>query len=107
MIPSPLVLVVLALAAYRLWRLAALDSFAPLVWARDRAVGARFDEDDYPAGARRPLLAEWLTCPWCSGLWLSAAWYAGWLLEPRWTIYASAPLAINAGWAAMHSVLPE
>jgi hypothetical protein len=103
--PSPLVALVLALALQRTWRLAAEDNFPPLVWARDHVVGYQGEIAGAPV-IRRPLLAEWLRCVWCSGLWLAAGWYTGWLLEPRWTLYAAAPLALSAAAASLQSFLP-
>lgn len=105
MIPA-LPLLVLALAAWRTWQLISVDDFPPLVRLRNLLVGAEFDRETR-ATFRRPLLADWMICPYCSGLWWSAGWYAAWLEWPRPTLYAAAPLAINAAWAALQSVLPD
>ena len=124
LIPSPLVLLVLALAALRTWRLLALDTLPVLVWLRDRAVGYQApvdratsgrtltegritDWDDGAASTARPLLAEWLQCPWCSGLWLAAGWYAAWAEEPRDTIYAACALAMSTVVGVIQSLLPD
>lgn len=131
MTPSPLTLLVLALAVFRLWRLLALDTLPQLVWLRDKAVGyillneqlakvrerkldaiergsyteaahardeeARLVKEQGQASiVRRPLLAEWLVCPWCSGLWVSVAVYGAWLLWPHGSLYVAVPLAISA-----------
>ena len=100
MIPSALVLLALALAALRTWRLAALDTLPILVTARDRIVGYHGTFAGEPL-LSRPLLAEWLQCPWCSGLWISTGWYVAWLAEPTWAVYAAAPFAISAAVGAI------
>jgi hypothetical protein len=105
-IPSPLVCLLLALAALRVYRLAALDTFPPLVRARNWTVGATFTRAG-KASFARPLLADWLVCAWCSGLAYSAAWYTAWLVEPTWTLYAAVPLALSAAVGAVQSLLPE
>ena len=105
MIPSALVLAGLALAALRVWRLMALDTFPPLVWMRDRLVG--YDADlAYPV-TLRPLLAEWLQCQWCSGLWISAGWYVAWLEWPHGSLYAAVPLALSALVGIAQTLLPD
>jgi Protein of unknown function (DUF1360) len=109
-IPSPWVAAVLALAVFRTVRLAGWDTFPPLVafrgWLTGRegvAVGSQNDLmglTGTPAASghryRRPALAELLGCAYCSGLWLSGIAYCCWLLEPVWTLYAAAPLALSA-----------
>ena len=106
MIPAPWVGLVLALAVLRVYRLAALDTFPPLVHARNRLVGATFTRAGRPSFTR-PLLADWLVCAWCSGLWWSAGWYTAWLLWPRPTLYAAVPLALSAAAGIMQTLLPE
>lgn len=106
MIPSPLVLLVLALAAFRLFRLAAHDEFPPVAWARDRILGAHI-HTGRAATFDRPLLADWLLCPWCSGAWYSAGWYGAWLLWPHGCLYAAVPFAISAAVGAAQLLMPE
>lgn len=114
MIPSPLALLVLALAALRTWRLLALDTLPVLVWLRDRAVGyapqtgpvGPITADIRPVTAR-PLLAEWLACPWCSGLWIAAGWYAAWAETPRDTLYAACALAMSSAVGVAQHFLSE
>jgi hypothetical protein len=58
------VLLLMSLAAYRLYRLFSIDAFPPIVWARKRfgrIVKRRFGEQ-WSAG---------VTCPWCAGFWWS------------------------------------
>lgn len=104
MIPSPFVFAVLALAALRMYRLLALDTFPPLARARDRLVGVRYEQA--VAEFRRPLLAEWLTCAWCSGLAYAAGIYLLWLWQPDATLACSVPLALSAAVGILQSFLP-
>jgi hypothetical protein len=103
--PSPLILLVLALAAFRTWRLLALDTLPPLVRLRSWLVQADWFQDKQVFG--RPLLEEWLSCAWCFGLWASAGWYICWLEWPRATIYAAAPLALSAAVGICASLLSD
>ena len=54
-----LLLILSALAAYRITRLVVLDSFPPVERARER-LSARGESWD-----------DMLHCPWCSGFWVS------------------------------------
>lgn len=107
MTPSPLLTVVLALATLRTYRLVALDTFPPIMAARDRLVGVVYADEGYPTEFRRPLVADWLTCVWCSGLWWATGWYTAWLLWPAATVYAAVPLALSAAAGIAQSFLPS
>lgn len=109
MTPSPLVLLVLALAAYRLTRLIGWDDLPPLLRARTWLVGAELHvsgSSNQHAGLtgeqtqatwtyRRPLLAHFLACAFCQGFWTSSAVYALWAALGHWTLYAFVPLALS------------
>lgn len=105
MIPHPLTLAVLALAAWRCWRLAALDTLPSLVWLRTRLVGAHH----VTGGMRydRPLVEEWLSCPFCAGLWSAFGWYGAWLLWPHGCLYGAVPLALSALVGIVQTALPD
>jgi hypothetical protein len=84
-IPEPYQFVLLALIAYRLWRLIAEDDV--LEGPRRRLVrlprnwrGASGDRpaDSIPS-AYRETLALWLTCPWCAGAWVCLVVYGFWM----------------------------
>ena len=47
-------------------------------------------------GFRRPLLAEFLACPYCLGAWASLIVYLCWISAPRFTLYATVPFALSA-----------
>lgn len=109
MIPAPLVLLVLVLAAYRLTRLIGWDDFPPILRLRSRFTG----QTQHVAGSsnaqggltdekptvtwtwKRPLLAHFLACAFCQGFWTSAAVYAVWVGVGHWSLYAFVPLAIS------------
>lgn len=74
--------ILLALAAYRTWRILALDTI--LDKPRDRW---------FPEGYKR---TEFLTCPYCLGFWVSLAWWLAFIAWPHWCLVAAAPLAISA-----------
>lgn len=110
MIPPPWVGVVLALAVYRLCRLAGWDDFPPVAKVRAWVVGeeivnrgstnARLGVTDEPVlygtTFRRPTLEHFLHCPFCLGFWLSVAAYLGWRFEPHWSLTLLAPFALSA-----------
>jgi hypothetical protein len=64
-IPEPWEFVLLALAAFRAWKLIGDDAI--LDRPRDWAV------------KHRPTLELFLACPYCLGAWCSLAAYAGWI----------------------------
>lgn len=79
----------LALAAFRVWRLIAADTI--LDGPRERLLRA---------GDRRTTrgkkLEEFLTCPWCAGFWITLIWWLFWIAWHRWTLVIATPFAINA-----------
>jgi hypothetical protein len=73
------VVVILALATHRVWRLLAVDELPLMERFRCWITGTT----KQPAGTlyvERPLVKKWLECPWCCGAWVSVAAYAAW----RW-----------------------
>lgn len=79
-------LLLLALAAFRVWRLLGVDS----VLNRPRDWLVR-DGDEY-----RQELDEFLRCPWCFGFWIGVAWWLAWLVWPHAALVVSVPFAISA-----------
>jgi hypothetical protein len=73
-------LVVVGLAAFRLWRLVAVDSLlAPF-----RAVLS-------------DRLVSWLSCPWCAGFWVGLAVWAVWRFwRSEWVDASLFVLAVSA-----------
>lgn len=100
----------LALAVYRLCRLAGWDTFPPIARARAWVVGLQVattgstnarmgvtnEAVQQTVTFRRPLLAEFLGCAFCLGFWLSVLVVACWRLEPDWTLRVCFVLALSA-----------
>lgn len=86
-VPSWYELLLLALAAFRTWRLIARDTILdrPREWILAQ-----------PARRWRDHLETWLECMWCQGFWQSLAWWGAWQVWPRATLVAAAPWAISA-----------
>lgn len=78
-IPSPYEFVLLALAAYRLWRLISEDEVLekPRRWLV--RLPQTWDEGDAIPKQYRNEWALFLTCPWCAGAWVSLVSYIGWM----------------------------
>lgn len=86
--------VLLALASFRIWVLLSEDD----VLDRPRRWLLRlgdWEKGPVPEGYRRGL-GDFIQCPWCFGFWISLAVYVGWLIDPKWTLYICAPLAVSA-----------
>lgn len=81
-VPSWWPFLLLALAAFRTWRLLAEDTI--LDGPRARLV------------QRMPKGEEFVTCPWCAGFWIALAWWLAWEAWPHGTLVAAVPLAISA-----------
>lgn len=102
--PSWWTLTLLALAAYRLWRIVAKDTIteplrAMIGMADDTAFTlseiVEFSGEKMPK-SRLVYLTTLVRCPWCVGFYLSVVVWALWDIEPRWATFLAAPLAISA-----------
>ena len=96
-IPGWYELVLLALAAFRVYRLIGEDD----ILDRPRRYLLRLGSDWRQQGDPVPknYRAKWgafITCPWCAGFWISIAWWVAWQLYEEWTLWAAAPWAISA-----------
>lgn len=80
-VPEPWAFVLLALAAWRVWKLLADDSILdrPRDWALDHVVSEEF-----------------LLCPYCLGFWASLIWWGSWLNWPDGALVVATPWAISA-----------
>lgn len=90
-LPNWYELVLLGLAAFRVWKLLGDDSILnkPRAWfvygfRKWRGNGAAQCAEDF------------LSCPWCLGFWVALAWWGAFELWPHGTPIAAAPLAISA-----------
>lgn len=72
----------LALAAYRVWRLLAHDTILDPI--RHRLVRAESKQE------------EFLQCPYCSGAHIAALWWLAWIFSAHWTLVVAVPFAISA-----------
>lgn len=90
MVPEPYELVLLALAAWRTWKLIGDDVILdrPRLWVL-RKFG-RHGSD------RREYWTAFITCPYCAGFWISLLWWGAWLIEPYATLVAAGVWAISA-----------
>lgn len=80
-VPSWYGLIVLALAAWRTFRIICCDTIFDGPRARLCArLGDKF--------------TEWITCPFCAGFWISVAWWGAWQLWPHGTLVVAAVSAI-------------
>ena len=81
--PSPYEAVLLALAAWRVWHLIALDDIT------DRP--RRYITDG------RDKLLDFIECPFCMGFWISLAWATAFAVDDDVTVWVALPFALNAG----------
>lgn len=105
MTPSWIELAILVLGAYRLTRLLGWDDFPPIADLRDRVTGLALDGEE--VYFRRPLLEEFISCPFCLGFWVSLAVYIAWLSAERPTLYAVTPFAISGAVGLLAKNLDE
>jgi hypothetical protein len=95
-VPDWWTLILLGLAAYRMFRLIAMDTLldTPRGWLVRLPPGWR-EGMALPRGYRSRL-AEFLVCPWCLGFWVALAWWGAWQLWPHGVLVVAAPFAISA-----------
>jgi hypothetical protein len=79
--------VLLALAAWRVWHLIALDDLT------DRP--RRYITDGHDA------LLEFVECPYCLGAWVGGAWVVSFAIWDTGTLWAALVFAVSAGVIAM------
>lgn len=94
-VPNWWELLLLALAAWRTFRLLAEDDILdkPRRWVLN--LDPDWNEGEEPNDAYRFKWGEFITCPYCAGFWITLAWWGAWLAWPHGTLIAAAPLAIN------------
>ena len=110
-IPSPWVAVILVLGTMRILREVSYGDFPPVERLRNWVMGAHVvrsgsqnalngltsEQPTTGVSYRRPTLAKFIQCVWCSGFWISTAVYLGLVFEPRYIIYGLAPFALSSG----------
>ena len=95
-VPSWYAFALLALAAYRTFRLVGEDTVLdrPRHWLV--RLPRKWKEGDAIPESYRQELALWLQCPWCAGFWHTLAWLAAWQIWPHATLVAAALFALSA-----------
>lgn len=95
-IPDWWVFLILALAAFRIWRLASEDEIldVPRRWLV--RLPASWEEGDILPEEYRLGLAKFISCPFCFGFWISVGVWALWLWQPLWTTGLCVPFALSA-----------
>ena len=87
-------LALLGMAAFRVYRLIAMDTLLDTI--RARFVGLHgWREGQIVPKTYRQGAAEFLICPWCLGFWVALAWWGAWQIWPHGTLIVAAPLAIS------------
>lgn len=95
-IPSWYELVLLALAAFRLWRLLAEDDILDRPRRYVTALPRAWKPNDPLSTNYRNGLAAFISCPWCLGFWVVLALWGAWEVWPHAVLVVSAPLAVSA-----------
>jgi len=102
-------LLLLSLAAWRIFQLLAFDSILDQPRRYVTRLGDWTEEKD-PKHAKLPKeyrekLALFINCPYCAGFWIGLAWFTAFQFWPHSTTIAAVPFAISAGVVAGHKVL--
>ncbi len=95
-IPGWFPFILLALAAFRTWRLLGEDDI--LNRPRRYVTGLPQDWKDgdaIPKGYRE-WLVDFIECPYCSGAWMAFAWWGAWEIWPHGATVVAVPLALSA-----------
>jgi hypothetical protein len=92
MIPDWWVSLLIALAAFRTFRLIGYDTILDPV--RNKVIKREQAHD--PEGKYRRELDIFMHCPWCLGFWITAAWWLSWLAWPHFTTVVAVPWALSA-----------
>lgn len=89
-IPEPWIFALLALAAFRVWKLLAEDT----ILDRPRAWLIRSEK-----------ASEFLSCMWCAGGWCALLTWLAWLAWPHGVAVAAVPFALSAAVGVIAAVL--
>ncbi len=102
-VPSWWAAALLALAAYRLYRIVGLDKITerPRHWLLDRIHSRRGSGDKW---------AAFITCPWCAGFWICGILLGLYCIETAWLGwfgFAVTWLALSAAVGAIAKLLDD
>ena len=104
-VPQWYALLLLALAAWRIYMLLALDSILDKPRRYVTGLGWEWKEGKPVPKGYREWLAEFIECPYCLGFWVGLAWWGAWQAWPHGTLVVAAPFAISAGIIGAHKLL--
>lgn len=108
MIPDWYEIVLLSLAAWRVWHLIAEDDILDRPRRYITRLGPKWEKEGDPVPPDyRVGLANFLTCPYCFGFWVAIAWWIAWLIFPYETLVAAVPFVISAGVITAAKILSE
>jgi hypothetical protein len=97
-IPDWYEIILLSLAAWRIFQLIAFDSILDQPRRYVTRLGKKWEkEGDALPKEYREKWALFLQCPYCLGFWLGLAWWGAWLIWPYETLVAAVPFVISAG----------
>lgn len=90
-IPEWWTFLLLALLAYRLWRIVGFNTISDGLRHRLQVTLARRWGTE-----RAAYWIDMVECPWCAGFWIGLAVWGSWLIAPDWTVVLAVPFAVNA-----------
>jgi hypothetical protein len=97
-IPDWYEIILLSLAAWRIFQLIAFDSILDQPRRYVTRLGKKWEkEGDALPKEYREKWALFLQCPYCLGFWLGLVWWGAWLIWPYETLVAAVPFVISAG----------
>lgn len=106
MIPEPYIFILLALIAYRLWRLIAEDDVLDVPRRKLVRLAESWQPGDAIPSEYREKLALFITCPWCAGFWVCGAVLIAWMgTLGEWPDSTSDVLVSAGVWLALSALV--
>jgi hypothetical protein len=90
-------MVLLLGAAYRIWRLLAVDKILDEPRKIVVGLGRKWADGDPIPQRYREHWAVFFECPYCLGFYVCVAWWAAWQLSAHWTLVVAVPFVLSAG----------
>ena len=96
-IPDWYELILLALAAWRIFQLIAHDDILDRPRRYITRLGRDWKEEGDPVPKDYRLsLADFITCPYCAGFWIAGLWWVAWLIFPTETLFVAVLFVLSA-----------
>lgn len=95
-VPGWYALILLALAAFRIWRLLAEDDILNRPRRFIVRVPRLWKEGDPPPAGVYYGIVEFIECPYCLGFWVALAWWGAWQIWPHGSLVVAVPFALSA-----------